>query len=310
MRICPQCRRTYDDETLNFCLDDGTVLTQDISDGAETPDTAEFGEAANTKLNQPFGTRQDWSNTPTYDPNSNGSSKTWMWVVGILLGSVLLCGGGGIVGLIAIGTMVEDEPTEFTNAERGSDRKPDKEPDNDKRKLVKSSDFSDWKFTDGKGITADNSGGKLVLTSKKGYFYVFAFKEFPTKNASAKVTVKNSTGKRTKYGFGLVVNSHPNQVLKKDYAFLIKSSTGQYSVVRHKDNDEKEIVKWTRSSAIRKGTRSNDLEVRISDRKMKFYINGKYIRTVNDTIGYERGVAGVYTSDNVPITFTDLELRK
>jgi hypothetical protein len=26
MKQCPQCRRTYSDETLNFCLDDGSIL--------------------------------------------------------------------------------------------------------------------------------------------------------------------------------------------------------------------------------------------------------------------------------------------
>ena len=29
MKACPLCKRTYDDETLNFCLADGSLLSDD-----------------------------------------------------------------------------------------------------------------------------------------------------------------------------------------------------------------------------------------------------------------------------------------
>ena len=29
MKLCPQCKKNYDDETLNFCLDDGSVLVSE-----------------------------------------------------------------------------------------------------------------------------------------------------------------------------------------------------------------------------------------------------------------------------------------
>ena len=28
MKICPRCQKTYTDDNLNFCLDDGVVLQQ------------------------------------------------------------------------------------------------------------------------------------------------------------------------------------------------------------------------------------------------------------------------------------------
>lgn len=306
MKICPQCRKTYDDATLNFCLDDGTVLTLDANDQEEVPNTLEFNEPPSTNVNEPFGTQQNWANKPTYQADSGGS-KTWVWAVGILLGGLLLCGGGGFLSLVVIGVMTgesESPPPRVSNSNTV-----DKPDTSEAGKLVESTDFSNWEFKDDEFITTDNSDGKLVLKAKSGYFYVFVFKDFPNANASAKITVKNNTGKRTKHGYGLVVNSDPNRVLKKDYAFVIRSDTGRYRVVRHKDTEETVVVNWTRSSAINRGSRSNDIEVRTKDDEMSLYINGKFIRTVEDSVGYN-GVSGVYTSGANPITFSDLELRK
>ncbi|MBK8304301.1 MAG: hypothetical protein IPK98_13175 [Chloracidobacterium sp.] len=36
MKICPRCQKTYSDDNLNFCLEDGSVLTQAA---AEPPPT-------------------------------------------------------------------------------------------------------------------------------------------------------------------------------------------------------------------------------------------------------------------------------
>ncbi len=36
MKICPQCRQSYDDDGLNFCLNDGSVLNQAPSSEAKT----------------------------------------------------------------------------------------------------------------------------------------------------------------------------------------------------------------------------------------------------------------------------------
>jgi hypothetical protein len=35
MKICPKCQKTYSDESLNFCLNDGTILT--VSSAANDP---------------------------------------------------------------------------------------------------------------------------------------------------------------------------------------------------------------------------------------------------------------------------------
>ncbi len=288
MKDCQKCGRTYEDDTLNFCLDDGTVLLQSNSPVIEPPDTVEFPKAKQTEVNYPLGTEQNRFNQPSLQNNVQKKSKSWLWVLGILMGVMLIC-GGGIAGLAIIGVMSEPE---------------------DGRQVIKSSDFSDWKFDSNQYIKAENNDGKLVLTSIKDYYYIFVFKEYSTYDASINLTVENATGNAAKFGYGLVVHGHPTKILSQGYAFLIDSNTGKYRVVQHIDQNETELVEWTTTSAINKGSQSNDLEVRTNGNMMEFIINNVSVRTIEDKEKYRDGVAGVYTSDENPITFTNLELRK
>lgn len=312
MKVCPQCQKVYTDETLNFCLDDGSVLIKQTSTSIDALETLVINQPNPTKFNQPLGTEQDWTKTPRYQPNSGGNSKTWLWVLGILVGLVLVCGGGATV--LAIIGMWGDDGNQVVDNTPGNQNQPVNDTNSKSseglRKLVKSSDFSDWRFDSDSSIDADNNNGKLELTSRSSLYYVFVFKEFKTYNASTKVTVVNITGRPTDYGYGLMVNSHPTRVLSKDYVFLIDGKTGQYRIAKHLNKEESDIVKWTSTSAIKSGSMANDIEVQIFDKEMKLYINGQFIKTVEDTTDYKDGVAGIYTSDEVPITFTNLELRK
>ncbi|MEQ1923696.1 MAG: hypothetical protein ABL952_14410, partial [Pyrinomonadaceae bacterium] len=37
MKICPRCQKTYSDDNLNFCLEDGSVLTQAAAEPPQSP---------------------------------------------------------------------------------------------------------------------------------------------------------------------------------------------------------------------------------------------------------------------------------
>ena len=109
MKICPQCQKTYEDDTLNFCLDDGTVLTQAQSVNNEPPATVMMGQPEQTTPNQPFGTQNNaFDNSPKYQPSkSSGGSKSWIWAIAALAGVIILC-GGGFIGLAFLGALVDD----------------------------------------------------------------------------------------------------------------------------------------------------------------------------------------------------------
>ena len=119
MKICPQCRKTYEDNNLNFCLDDGTSLV--VSD--QSAPTVMLPSAGETATQQAAAPTQ-WQQTPMQQAQPpRSSSKTWVWVLLILGLVVLLCGGGLIGGFFylkhkasSISSNWPDFPTPSTTA--------------------------------------------------------------------------------------------------------------------------------------------------------------------------------------------------
>ena len=94
MKICPQCRKTYEDNNLNFCLDDGTALTTDQA----TP-TMVMPAPSETATQQAAAPTQ-WQPPMQQAQPSRSASKMWIWVLLILGVLILLCGGGTIGGIL------------------------------------------------------------------------------------------------------------------------------------------------------------------------------------------------------------------
>jgi hypothetical protein len=103
MKHCPQCKETYADESLNYCLNDGTPL-------AAGPGTEQKTEVLSA--NSPDRPTVPIIPQQTYQPHNAAyaplqpqgkSSRAWVWVLGILGVVVLLC-GGGFAGLVYLGS--------------------------------------------------------------------------------------------------------------------------------------------------------------------------------------------------------------
>ncbi|MEZ5345245.1 MAG: hypothetical protein R2681_06765 [Pyrinomonadaceae bacterium] len=300
---------------MNFCLDDGSILNQANEGLDEPPPTVMMPGAPATSENDQFGTaavKPVWETAPQYHQVERSGSRSWLWIVGILGGIVLLC-GGGFVGLIGLASFADDE-----EPPKVVERKEEKEPETkkeepapkDTRKLESTIDLSKWDIAGNEWVTAKKTDGNLVLTSKDKYYYVVLTRGATTHDASVALTLKNMSGAASPLGYGLVVHSDPGEVLAKDYAFLIRTDTQQYRIARHKNKRETAIRGWTRSTAINKGTEENVLEVRCDGKDMNFYINGVFIRKEKDFSDYREGVAGIYTSGDVPIGFSKIEHRK
>ena len=87
MKICPQCRQTYDD-SLNYCLNDGTALNVDQN---AAPTILMQPPPATAGQHQPPTVPQWQPQSPVQAPRS---SRTLIWVTAILGLVVVLCGGG------------------------------------------------------------------------------------------------------------------------------------------------------------------------------------------------------------------------
>lgn len=115
MKYCPNCRTTYTDETLRFCLQDGTQLTEAVDADSDMP-TVAFDESATivsqkppqrvVRIDVPETPPQNWEPTaqPRVDepqpviiaPTSEAKkSNTALTVLATVLGMLVLFGGVG-----------------------------------------------------------------------------------------------------------------------------------------------------------------------------------------------------------------------
>lgn len=320
MKICPSCRKTYEDDGLNFCLEDGSVLTL-VAD--KLPDTVMMNQPRFTDPNPGIGSTQpapgmgqpgvqsSFGNQGNYSMQPpKKSSKTWMWVVGILGILLLLCGGGfGAILLYFASVTPDDNNTGpgYPTPIKGGTQTPTPFPRNE----VTNVDLEEWVEPSSSFGNKSFSGGEFFMSSKKkGYYYVVAApQEYKTGSASTSVTMRNVSGADTTLGYGLVFHSNPTP-LQKGYAFLLDTKKEKYRVVRHEPGKEIDIVNWTSSGAIKSGTAENKLEVRDTPDRIELYINGEMVTTIKNAFGYPGGVVGLYTGDAVNVAFKNLEIVK
>ncbi len=309
MKSCPTCRKTYADDGLNFCLEDGSVLTLIAS---VPPDTVIMNQPRSTEQNTSLrgaapahSTFGDQSGSPVSPKKS--SSKAWVWVL-LILGFLLLACGGGFVGLVVYLASIDPKGNNSSPpvVGRGTPT-PTPFPRND----VKTIDLSKWVQENSTFGNTDFSDGEFLMSSKRrGYYYVVAApEEFQTELASTVVTLRNVDNESTSLGYGLVFHSNPKP-LQKGYALLLDTKGRRYRVVRHEPKKETNVVNWTSSNAIASGTAENTLEVRDTADRVELYINGEMVTTVKNTHGYAGGVAGLYAGDAVNIAFKKLEISK
>lgn len=316
MKICPRCQKTYSDEGLNFCLDDGAVLTQSVVANQWLPATVLLNQTPPTNPNQPFGSQSGgpsgWSNANQFSVPPPKKSKAWIWVLGILGGLILLCGGGFAGFVYWASNLEKTNRTASRNANKNYEFNNNvKSPTPIDRISTQKIDLSKWvKGDTNLGVTEFKGDEFLMRSKNKGFYFVLASPAtYKTENATTRVTVRNVNEDDTSLGFGLIIHSNPVP-LTQDYAFIIDSENKKYRIVRHSPQEEIPIEGWTRSSAIKDGAEKNVLEVRDENKKMNFYINGEFIKTVNNTNGYSGGVTGLYSGDAVQIAFSDFEIVK
>lgn len=306
MKICPTCRKTYGDDNLNFCLEDGSALAYPRSD---QPETLILNPQRQTDPRAPAPTQPAWTNPPQYATHPKKSSKTWLWVIGIFGLVVLLCGGG--FGLLLLKAVSDANRVNSTNRINlpGSGATPAASPF--KPTSFETIDLSEWVKDFSIWGTTEFVGDELLMASKKKDFYyvLVASEEYKTDRATTHVTVRNVDDAPSRLGYGLIFNSDPTP-LTKDYAFLIDTKRQKYRVAKHEPTKESTIVNWTSSSAIREGAQENTLEVRDNGDTIDLYINGQPATSIKNTLAPKGGVPGLYSGDAIRIGFKKMEISR
>lgn len=338
MKKCPSCGRTYTDPALNFCLQDGAVLEQGTVSTFGNEETVVIGQTPSTNPGNPGGSPygrtsggssaggnlppnaqpNTWQNAQYTAQPRKKKSKAWIVILLALFGFAVI-GVVGVVGfLIYLGSKIQQEEAankaksnsnSSTNSRTWKSPSPGSSPTSSGG--VTKADFSVFETGELSYGKVEFKDGKLTVATKLNNYYCgIPANGLLSNDVTSRVTVKNTNKGATDLGFGLIVNSSPLKALLRDYAFLIRTDgTPAYRIVSHSATIEKDLVKWTSSSAIKKGDEENTLEVRDEGKKLSFYINGQFMKSVDDDYGDTNTVAGIYAGDAIPITFSNLEVE-
>jgi hypothetical protein len=324
MKRCPSCGRTYSDPALNFCLQDGAVLEQEMVSTFGNEETVVIGQTPSTNPgSSPYGSSPN-NPPPTWQASPYASaqprkrkSRAWLW---ILVSFFVIC-LVGVVGfasfLVYLGIKMDQEAKNKNRTVAVNTANKGKWNSNTNSKTLPAGeslkvDLSTWDQGDLKYGKVEYKDDDLIVTSKPDHYTVVSTpKNVLTNDVITRVTVKNISKANSTMGFGLVVNASPVGPLIKDYAFLIRTGDHPgYRIVKHLVSKETDLVAWTANSAIDSGDDDNDLEVRDEGVKLSFYINNEFITSINDEYGGPITVGGIYAADNIPISFSDLEIEK
>jgi hypothetical protein len=342
MKRCPQCNRTYTDDALSFCLDDGSPLT--IASGPPPSDpsaTIQYPQSRDTTPQPtiaynpipaappPPTPPPAWSPMP---PPQTQKRSVWPWLLGV--GAVLVLMGIGVVVLIFMvarvtnqnnGNRVANNSNNSNNSNNANWKSAnrnkntnDNTNDNTNTSVTPSTadDFSvqSWgtgTWDDGRAWYSDEEYHMHAINGRFIEMYGPEKKEYYTKDATVKVGLRSIDGNPPKTGYGLVVHGEKKESKLEDYGFLIYNGPEpKYKIIMHKAGEETNLVSWTSSSVIRTGTSPNQIEVRISGLKLDLYINGQFITSIVDSAGYKTGRVGFYTSDAGEVAFDDLEINR
>jgi hypothetical protein len=105
MKHCPTCKRTFNDDTLRFCLDDGTPLLSeptgpDLSATLVLPTSDRKGATAQTPIRETIESPVPAPFASAYAPQSRPQRRIWPWLVAALAVGLLVI--GGVAGVIVV----------------------------------------------------------------------------------------------------------------------------------------------------------------------------------------------------------------
>ena len=339
MKRCPQCNRTYTDDALSFCLDDGSPLLSASGPMSDPGATVQYPQPRDTSPQATIafnpGQAAPPPSPPTPPPSWNPmppsapqKRSAWPWILGI--GAVLVFMGIGVVILIfAVAKIANNNNNNgnSNNSNKVANRNANKNTNAnaDETNSNANSRSSLTSFTDDFSSktwgTGESQFGNIwyqdeeyhMHATKGGFIVMYGpdKPEYKTENATVRVGLRSIDGNPPLTGYGLTVHGEKKDGKLEDYGFLIYNGENpKYKIVLHKAGAETKMVDWTPSTTIRTGTSPNQLEVRIRDLKLDFYINGQFVTSITDEQTYRRGRVGLYTSDVGEVAFDDLEISR
>lgn len=345
MKKCPACNRTYTDDDLIFCLEDGTQLqTIERSDaptafdsGYDPNKTLAFSTVrdtspppANVYTPPPVSqapTQQSWSPTPQYTstPQAKVAQKSGGkgWII-IAVAAVLVLGIGIVVLLTIIGKQ-SSNTNSSSNMSASVNRASTTNSPNSSGTNSNSStspaasfkdDFSSQNWPKGESeFGSFYQNGEYHMKGKPN-IYVFMFPydkaNYTSRDADVKVSARSVDGSSPNNGYGLIMHGKANENKNLEgYGFLINNNLpAKYKIAKFADGQLTNMVDWTESPIIHTGTTPNQIEVRAQGSQLSLYINGQLVKSITDASNIKDGYVGLYTSEANDVAFKDLEISR
>jgi hypothetical protein len=336
MKQCPACNRSYTDDGLSFCLEDGTPLVNAGADSSSSFDpsaTLAFTPARETNpppvniyspgQTPPSPAQPPWSPTPPAyrpEPQHARKSSTTPWIIGAIA-AVIVLGIGLIVLLSIIGSQSKDSNKNSAAGVVNANSNSTISTKTSNTTIATSStmlrdDFSTQNWPTGESAYGSYYQDGQYHMKAKPELYVFMFPRltgnYASKDAIVKVTVRSVSGTSPEYGYGLIMHGKVNSKGSLEgYGFFIYTgATPGYQIVHFTNGEPNALVKWTNSSVIRTGTSPNQIEVRARGSQLNMYVNGQLLKGVTDTSNVTDGFVGLYTSETPEVAFDDLEIDR
>jgi hypothetical protein len=134
MKRCPTCNKTFTDQNLSFCIEDGTPLVP-IADGTDettvvSPHAPKANPNAETEAYVPRDWQREYQPPGSFEPPGQ-KRRVWPWVVGI--GGALLIGvvGLGIALALMVPKMMRNSKADNNNANVGISQQPNSNTNSD-----------------------------------------------------------------------------------------------------------------------------------------------------------------------------------
>lgn len=172
--------------------------------------------------------------------------------------------------------------------------------------------YSNYDFKDSNYVyinTLDNPSNHCYLfrnrrRSGDGYIVPIPYYSIPNAYYSIEIGAKHYDGE-DEFGYGIKFGASD---WKNCYNLNI-TNNGYYRVSKMDRGSYKNLIDWTKSSALYQGSSNNKLEVRVYYTYVDIYINDQYVTRLNDFTRYGNN-AGLEVYNYQTIYFDDLVIRK
>ena len=166
MKRCPTCNKTFTDQNLSFCTDDGTpLLSLDTAEDEATVVRPKGDSEIGAPGLSPTSRASEPGSLPAYQPPGSytppdypgqGKRRTWPWIVGILAVVFLVFAGLGIAAAIFIPNMMRATNTNSHNLNANIQR-PDTNSNLNGRNSNPGSNPADGNENDNDNSSADDT---------------------------------------------------------------------------------------------------------------------------------------------------------